>query len=88
MLARNALSPIEKKLKGVYTMNKERMERELSTSSLVQVLIQEATDLANLVSLYLLLGLLDLTQLFCSPKCIPDGHLGIKLAQDFTDFTQ
>lgn len=52
MLARNALNPIEKKLKGVYTMNKERTEKELSTSSLVQVLIQEATDLANLSKMY------------------------------------
>jgi len=46
-----ALQPIEKKLKGIYSNNsKERNEREVSTSNLVQMLIQEATDLSNLVS--------------------------------------
>lgn len=51
MLAKNALSPIEKKLKGVYSTSKERQlqEKEISTSNLVQMLIQEATDPANLV---------------------------------------
>ncbi|KAF8638618.1 hypothetical protein AX17_002159 [Amanita inopinata Kibby_2008] len=52
MLARNALNPIEKKLNGVYTMSKERMEKELSTNALVQVLIQEATDTSNLAKMY------------------------------------
>ncbi|KAF8622078.1 hypothetical protein AX15_007222 [Amanita polypyramis BW_CC] len=52
MLARNALNPIEKKLKGVHTMHKERLEKELSTSSLVQILIQESMDLANLGKMY------------------------------------
>ena len=50
MLAKNALSPIEKKLKGIYTTSRERAEREISTSNLVQMLIQEAADDANLVS--------------------------------------
>lgn len=52
MLAKNALQPIEKKLKGLYsTASKERgAEREISTSNLVQMLIQEATSPANLVS--------------------------------------
>ena len=50
MLARNALKPIEKKLNGVHMMNKEKVEKEVSTSTLVQILIQEATDNANLVS--------------------------------------
>jgi serine/threonine-protein kinase ATR len=50
MLAKNALSPIEKKLKGIYSTSKERQEKEISTSNLVQMLIQEATDPANLVS--------------------------------------
>ena len=50
MLARNALKPIAKKLNGVHIMNKERVEKEVSTSTLVQIIIQEATDNANLVS--------------------------------------
>jgi serine/threonine-protein kinase ATR len=51
-LARNALLPIEKKLKGIYATSKEkeRQQKEISTSNLVQMLIQEATDDANLVS--------------------------------------
>ena len=49
MLAKNALNPIEKKLKGMYTTSKERQDKEVSTSNLVQMLIQEATDYANLV---------------------------------------
>lgn len=52
MLARNALSPIERKLKGIYstgTERKDRADKEVSTSNLVQMLIQEATDDANLV---------------------------------------
>jgi len=47
-----SLNPIEKKLKGIYSNNKERNEREVSTSNLVQMLIQEATDLNNLVGLF------------------------------------
>jgi serine/threonine-protein kinase ATR len=57
MLGKNALRPIEKKLKGIYAPSaiKERTgsvvnEKEISTSNLVQILIQEATDLGNLVS--------------------------------------
>ncbi|KAF5387623.1 hypothetical protein D9615_000714 [Tricholomella constricta] len=52
MLAKNALNPIEKKLKGIYSTSKERQEREISTSNLVQMLIQEATDPANLASVF------------------------------------
>jgi len=48
-LAKSSLNPIEKKLRGIYSTTKERHEREVSTSNLVQILIQEATDLANLV---------------------------------------
>ena len=50
-LARNALLPIEKKLKGIYATNKEKekQQKEISTSNLVQMLIQEATDDGNLV---------------------------------------
>jgi hypothetical protein len=43
MLAKNALHPIEKKLR------EERHEKEITTSNLVQMLIQGATDSANLV---------------------------------------
>lgn len=49
-IAKNALSHIEKKLKGIHSTGKEKTEREIPTSSLVQILIQEATDLGNLVS--------------------------------------
>lgn len=52
-LAKGALNSIEKKLNGLYTTSKERSERQekaVSTSNLVQMLIQEATDPANLVS--------------------------------------
>ncbi|EIN10974.1 hypothetical protein PUNSTDRAFT_63830 [Punctularia strigosozonata HHB-11173 SS5] len=53
-LAKSSLYPIEKKLKGIYATNKERerSEREVSTSNLVQMLIQESTDLANLAKMY------------------------------------
>ncbi|EGO27933.1 hypothetical protein SERLADRAFT_414152 [Serpula lacrymans var. lacrymans S7.9] len=51
-LAKNALNPIEKKLKGIYSTSKERHEKEISTSNLVQMLIQEATDSANLAKMY------------------------------------
>jgi hypothetical protein len=50
-LAKNALNPIEKKLKGIYTVGKERPEKEISTSSLVRILVEEAMDLGNLVRL-------------------------------------
>ncbi|KAJ7462055.1 hypothetical protein FB451DRAFT_1043857 [Mycena latifolia] len=61
MLGKNALSPIERKLKGMYTAasSKERYqyargagEQEISTGNLVQMLMQEATDLANLAKMY------------------------------------
>lgn len=53
MLAKHALNPIEKKLKGIYSTSKEKSahEKEVSTSNLVQMLIQESTDLGNLVRL-------------------------------------
>ncbi|CAA7258548.1 unnamed protein product [Cyclocybe aegerita] len=53
-LARAALNPIEKKLKGIYSPNNasDKQERERSTSNLVQMLIQEATDKANLSRMY------------------------------------
>ncbi|KAI0938155.1 hypothetical protein AcV7_003428 [Taiwanofungus camphoratus] len=52
MLAKNALKPIEKKLKGIYTASRDRPEKEISTSNLVQMLIQEASDNANLAKMY------------------------------------
>ncbi|KAL6309800.1 hypothetical protein BKA93DRAFT_723405 [Sparassis latifolia] len=51
-LAKNALKTIDKKLKGIYTTSRERTEKEISTSGLVQVLIQEASDDANLAKMY------------------------------------
>jgi len=51
-LAKNALSLIEKKLRGIYRTSKDRVEKEVSTSNLVQMLIQEATDSANLGKMY------------------------------------
>lgn len=49
VLAKNALDPIEKKLRGIYTSNGIGHPREISTNNLVQMVIQEATDPANLV---------------------------------------
>ncbi|KAI0340807.1 hypothetical protein BDW22DRAFT_1397789 [Trametopsis cervina] len=51
-LAKNALNPIEKKLKGIYRVGKENAEKEISASSLVQMLIEEAMDLGNLSKMY------------------------------------
>ena len=49
-LARTALLPIQKKLQGIYNLSREKeLEKEIPVSSLVQVLITEATDLKNLV---------------------------------------
>ncbi|KAJ7784096.1 hypothetical protein B0H16DRAFT_1296839 [Mycena metata] len=55
MLGKNALNPIERKLKGMYAAasSKERpAEKEVSTGNLVQMLIFDATDLANLAKMY------------------------------------
>ena len=50
-LAKAALVPIEKKLRGVYSKdaNRAHRDKEISTSNLVQALIEEATDSKNLV---------------------------------------
>lgn len=50
MLAKTALSSIEKKLRGIHRTSRDRVEKEVSTSNLVQMLIQEATDNGNLAS--------------------------------------
>lgn len=76
-LAKSSLNPIEKKLRGIYSTTKERHEREVSTSNLVQILIQEATDLANLVCVqrfFTRLGLVFIN--FDRQECILDGLLG------------
>ena len=75
-LAKNALYPIQKKLKGIYSMGKERSEKEISTSSLVQILIQEATDEANLVSFWQCLENDNTHDTFARLKCTRDGHHG------------
>ncbi|KAK1226693.1 hypothetical protein PQX77_010337 [Marasmius sp. AFHP31] len=54
-LARDALNPIEKKLKGLAsTVSKEKhaYDREVSTSNMVQMLIQESMDNRNLSKMY------------------------------------
>ncbi|KAH0840168.1 Nop14-like family-domain-containing protein [Lanmaoa asiatica] len=64
-LAKNALRPIERKLRGVYSPSNIKSrnqsgsggsgsgeEREISTSNLVEMLIQEAIDDANLAKMY------------------------------------
>ncbi|KAI6024462.1 hypothetical protein EDC04DRAFT_2869391 [Pisolithus marmoratus] len=59
-LAKNALRPIERKLRGVYspwnvksrTHGGTGDDREISTSNLVQMLIQDAIDDANLAKMY------------------------------------
>ncbi|KIK96405.1 hypothetical protein PAXRUDRAFT_310274 [Paxillus rubicundulus Ve08.2h10] len=58
-LAKNALRPIQRKLRGVYSPSNIKArthsggeEREISTSNLVQMLIQEAIDDANLAKMY------------------------------------
>ena len=57
VLAKNALDPIGKKLRGIYASNGKGNLKEISTSNLVQMVIQEATDPANLVGQ---LGLVDM----------------------------
>ncbi len=81
MLAKNALSLIEKKLRGIYRTSKDRVEKEVSTGNLVQMLIQEATDNANLVSSYLPLMIVSISDA-CRGKCIPVGLRGIDAALD------
>lgn len=49
VLAKNALDPIGKKLRGIYASNGKGHLKEITTSNLVQMVIQEATDPANLV---------------------------------------
>lgn len=52
-LARSALLPIQKKLQGIYNLSREKeLEKEIPISSMVQVLITEATDLKNLVRVF------------------------------------
>ena len=78
-LAKSSLNPIEKKLRGIYSTTKERHEREVSTSNLVQILIQEATDLANLVSLETFFSRLGLVFTNLDrQECTLDGLLGTK----------
>ena len=49
VLAKNALDPIGRKLRGIYASNGKGNLKEISISNLVQMVIQEATDPANLV---------------------------------------
>jgi hypothetical protein len=67
---------IEKKLRGIHRTSKDRVEKEVSTSNLVQMLIQEATDNANLVSCYFPLVIMSTSNAYRG-KCIPVGLPGI-----------
>ena len=60
----NALKPIAKKLKGIHSIGKEKSEKEISTSSLVRMLIEEATDSCNLVQLLYSCEAIGLTENF------------------------
>ncbi|KAH8118429.1 hypothetical protein DFH11DRAFT_1686601 [Phellopilus nigrolimitatus] len=54
-LAKTALIPIDRKLRGLYAKDSNRndkRDKEISTSNLVQMLIEEATDLRNLSKMY------------------------------------
>lgn len=79
-LARNALLPIERKLKGIYSRSsskeKDKQQKEVSTSNLVQLLIQEATDDANLVSNSRCHDVYSSIELFCRRRCILAGRRG------------
>lgn len=52
-VAKAALVPIDKKLRGLYSKdaNRSHRDKEISTGNLVQALIEEATDSKNLVSI-------------------------------------
>jgi serine/threonine-protein kinase ATR len=80
MLATSALNPIGKKLSGIYSSSKEKQEKEISTSNLVQMLIQEATNPANLVlCLSHVLRSEARSHPITSGRCILGGLLGINL---------
>jgi serine/threonine-protein kinase ATR len=81
VLAKTALNLIEKKLRGVYRTSKDRVEKEVTTSNLVQMLIQEATDNANLVSRYSPLMTMSKSNAYRG-KCIPVGLHGIDAVLD------
>ena len=81
MLAKNALNVIEKKLRGIYRTSKDRVEKEVTTSNLVQMLIQEATDNANLVSCCLPVMAMSKSNAYRG-KCIPVGLHGIEVVLD------
>ena len=69
-LAKEAMHPIQKKLQGVYTHGKERHERQMTTDFLVEVLIQEATSVTNLVRSCILLLLQ-----FCVDLCASQAKM-------------
>jgi hypothetical protein len=74
MLAKGALSPIQKKLKGRYSTSKEKQEKEVSTSNLVEMIIQEASNPANLVGSSLTIS--PCSNCACRQKCTLDGLHG------------
>jgi hypothetical protein len=78
MLAKTALSSIEKKLRGIHRTSKDRVEKEVSTSNLVQMLIQEATDNANLASRDLLKLVVSDFLIFAGENVSRLGTLAVK----------
>lgn len=79
-LAKTALNKIERKLKGIYRpdTSKDRniiQEKEVTTGNLVQILIQEATDDANLVRWHFCVYELMFKEAF-RRRCIRDGLRG------------
>jgi serine/threonine-protein kinase ATR len=83
-LARSSLNAIERKLKGLYTKGSHRnaiSTEAWSTSNLVELLIQESMDLANLVGFaFLSLSSVLQTDGCCSrQECILVGQVGINI---------
>ena len=78
-LAKNALNPIEKKLQGIYTSGEGRegwqAEKAMTTSNLVDALIQEATSNKNLVSATNPINLKDPAHNIPRQECILVGAL-------------
>lgn len=85
-LAKNALRQIERKLRGIYSPSNVKTkthsgtgdEMAISTSNLVQMLIQEAVDATNLVRTFSLIFAKTLAYRY-REKCILDGQHGIEI---------
>lgn len=78
VLAKNALNPIGKKLKGIYAVGPEKGEREITTGRLVQLLIEEATDTGKLVRHLIHLLHSTANNLRHRRECMSVGDLGFE----------